>query len=55
MDRGENYQIIDVREPEEFASGHLPGAKHSRYADLLGINKNLLSSSSSYIGKCSIQ
>jgi len=43
MDRRENYQIIDVREPEEFASGHLPGAKHSRYADLFGINKNLLS------------
>jgi rhodanese-related sulfurtransferase len=43
MEGGEkNYQIIDVREPEEFASGHLPGAKHSRYADLLSTNKNLL-------------
>ncbi len=25
---GEGVAIIDVRETEEFASGHLPGAKH---------------------------
>ncbi|MCY0889201.1 MAG: rhodanese-like domain-containing protein [Alicyclobacillaceae bacterium] len=27
MKQGHNIQIIDVRQPEEFSSGHIPGAK----------------------------
>ena len=26
-DSGKNLQIIDVREPDEFAAGHMPGAR----------------------------
>jgi rhodanese-related sulfurtransferase len=28
LDRGENFQLVDVREESEFARGHLPGARH---------------------------
>ncbi|MFC5452790.1 rhodanese-like domain-containing protein [Paenibacillus aestuarii] len=28
MKRKENVVILDVREPEEWESGHIPGAKH---------------------------
>ncbi len=28
MKRGDNFTILDVREPDEWASGHIPGAKH---------------------------
>ncbi|HVN87384.1 MAG TPA: rhodanese-like domain-containing protein [Candidatus Binatia bacterium] len=28
MDRGERFQLIDVREESEWANGHLPGACH---------------------------
>ncbi|MFZ6745721.1 rhodanese-like domain-containing protein [Undibacterium sp. JH2W] len=52
LEHGEKYQLIDVREPEEFASGHLPGALHSRYADLLSSNKNLLRSDVSNVLVC---
>ncbi|MFZ6875254.1 rhodanese-like domain-containing protein [Undibacterium sp. Di27W] len=52
LEHGEKYQLIDVREPEEFASGHLPGALHSRYADLLSTNKNLLRSDVSNVLVC---
>lgn len=27
LDRGDNFELIDVREESEFASGHIPGAK----------------------------
>ncbi len=38
----QTFNIIDVREPEEFELGHMPGAQTSRYADLLGPNRKLL-------------
>ena len=28
LDRGDKFQLIDVREESEFAKDHLPGAKH---------------------------
>lgn len=28
LERGEQLQIVDVREPDEWASGHIPGARH---------------------------
>jgi rhodanese-related sulfurtransferase len=28
LDRGEKFELVDVREESEFAAGHLPGAKH---------------------------
>ena len=28
LDRGDKIHLVDVREESEFASGHLPGAKH---------------------------
>jgi rhodanese-related sulfurtransferase len=28
LDRGEKFQLVDVREESEFARGHLPGAQH---------------------------
>lgn len=28
IERGEKFELIDVREGEEFAHGHLPGARH---------------------------
>jgi len=28
LERGESFPIIDVREQEEWDSGHIPGAKH---------------------------
>jgi rhodanese-related sulfurtransferase len=28
LDRGESFQLVDVREESEFARGHLPGARH---------------------------
>jgi|HigsolmetaAR204D_1030405.scaffolds.fasta_scaffold00003_14 rhodanese-related sulfurtransferase len=28
LESGEKLNIIDVREPDEWASGHIPGAKH---------------------------
>jgi rhodanese-related sulfurtransferase len=28
MDRGESFQLIDVREDREFAAGRIPGARH---------------------------
>lgn len=28
LDRGEDFIVVDVREPEEWAAGHVPGAKH---------------------------
>ncbi len=28
LDRGESFELVDVREESEFARGHLPGAKH---------------------------
>lgn len=28
LDRGETFQLIDVREDHEWAGGHLPGAMH---------------------------
>ncbi|MFC4157820.1 PEP/pyruvate-binding domain-containing protein [Chitinimonas lacunae] len=36
------YTLIDVREPEELELGRLPGARHSRYADLLTSNRHWL-------------
>lgn len=27
LERGERVQVIDVREPDEFARGHIPGAR----------------------------
>ena len=36
---GEEVLLLDVREPAEYAGGHLPGARHiplSRLADRLG-------------------
>jgi rhodanese-related sulfurtransferase len=32
--KGENLQIIDVREPEEVAAGMIPGAKHIRLSEI---------------------
>ncbi|MES2261583.1 MAG: rhodanese-like domain-containing protein [Pseudomonadota bacterium] len=40
--QGKSYRLIDVREPEEFELGYLPGARSSRYADLLGVERGLL-------------
>ncbi|MBN6188802.1 rhodanese-like domain-containing protein [Aneurinibacillus sp. BA2021] len=34
QEKGEEVQIIDVREPEEVAAGMIPGAKHIRLAEL---------------------
>ncbi len=28
LDRGEAFELVDVREESEYARGHLPGAKH---------------------------
>src|SRR4051794_35175664 len=28
LDRGEQFQLVDVREDHEWAAGHLPGATH---------------------------
>jgi rhodanese-related sulfurtransferase len=28
LDRGEKFNLVDVREESEFANGHLPGAQH---------------------------
>jgi rhodanese-related sulfurtransferase len=28
LDRGDQFQLVDVREESEFAAGHLPGAVH---------------------------
>lgn len=28
INKKENFEILDVREPEEWESGHIPGAKH---------------------------
>src|SRR6185369_3716862 len=28
LDRGEEFELIDTREDNEFARGHLPGARH---------------------------
>jgi rhodanese-related sulfurtransferase len=28
MDRGESFQLIDVREESEYAAGRIPGARH---------------------------
>lgn len=28
LERGESVTVVDVREPEEWAEGHVPGAKH---------------------------
>lgn len=42
---GKDLQIIDVREPHEYHSGHIPGAKHIPLGDLQGrvgeIDQNL--------------
>nr|WP_295769713.1 rhodanese-like domain-containing protein [Rhodoferax sp.] len=38
----QKFNLIDVREPEEFELGHIPSAQNSRYADLLGPNRTLL-------------
>ncbi|NAP01410.1 hypothetical protein FRY77_36320, partial [Halomonas sp. MG34] len=34
MDAGESLAIIDVREPAEFAFGHIPGAKNIPLGEL---------------------
>jgi thiosulfate/3-mercaptopyruvate sulfurtransferase len=28
LDRGEDVQIVDIRQPGEFAAGHIPGAEN---------------------------
>ena len=28
LERGEEVSVVDVREPEEWEAGHVPGAKH---------------------------
>lgn len=32
--RGEKLNIVDVREPEEVATGRIPGAKHIRLSEI---------------------
>jgi len=34
MKRGEKFNILDVREPDEWASGHIPGARHIPLGEL---------------------
>ncbi|MFC4600254.1 rhodanese-like domain-containing protein [Cohnella hongkongensis] len=28
LEQGEKLQVVDVREPDEWTSGHIPGARH---------------------------
>ncbi|MFZ0389881.1 MAG: rhodanese-like domain-containing protein [Calditrichia bacterium] len=41
MKEGRQFQLLDVREKEEFKSGHLPGARHIFVPDLPGELENL--------------
>ena len=34
LKQGDKFTILDVREPDEWASGHIPGAKHIPLGDL---------------------
>lgn len=34
LDAGEEVQIVDIRSPEEFARGHIPGARNIPFAHL---------------------
>jgi len=41
LERGEKLMIVDVREPEEWASGHIPGARHIPLGSLHEKHKEL--------------
>lgn len=41
LEQGEKLLIVDVREPDEWASGHIPGAKHIPLGSILQRHKEL--------------
>lgn len=41
MKRGERFTILDVREPDEWASGHIRGAKHIPLGELESRHKEI--------------
>ncbi|OXS59318.1 sulfurtransferase [Cohnella sp. CIP 111063] len=49
--KGERLLILDVREPEEWAIGHIPGAKHLPLVSIMS-RRGELDRSASYIVVC---
>lgn len=51
LNKGENIELVDVRENEEVAQGMIPGAKHIRMNDIPE-NLNYFSKDKEYIFIC---
>jgi rhodanese-related sulfurtransferase len=51
LSQGEKLNIVDVREPAEWASGHIPGARHIPLGSL-GVRHSELDKSKEFIVVC---